>query len=162
MKTRATVGAIVLLLSMASPSAAARLAGSIINTGDGDTLRANLNGKPTTIRLGYIDAPEKKQRYGATSAARLAGLLPRGTAIELRVMDIDRYGRTVAEIYQGGRSVNLQLVQEGAAVAYREYLSKCDKPAFLQAEAAAKSSRLGVWGQLPICLPKDFRKKKCQ
>ena len=162
MKTRATIGAIVLFLSMASPSAAARLSGRIVNTGDGDTLRANLNGKLTTIRLGCIDAPEKKQQYGATSAARLAGLLPRGTAIELRVMDLDRYGRTVGEIYVGGRSVNLQLVQEGAAVAYREYLQKCDKPAFLQAEAAAKSSRLGVWGQSPICLPKDFRKKKCQ
>ena len=162
MKTRATIGAIVLFLSMASPSAAARLAGRIINTGDGDTLRANLNGTPTTIRLGCIDAPEKKQRYGATASSRLAELLPRGTAIELRVMEIDRYGRTVAEIYQGGRSVNLQLVQEGAAVAYREYLKKCDKPAFLQAEAAAKSSRLGVWSQTPICLPKDFRKKKCQ
>ena len=77
-------------------------------------------------------------------------------------MEIDRYGRTVAEIYQGGRSVNLQLVKEGAAVAYREYLNKCDKLAFMQAEASAKSSRLGVWGQSPICLPKDFRKKKCQ
>ena len=162
MKIRATMGAILLFLSMASPSAAARLAGRIINTGDGDTLRANLNGKPTTIRLGCIDAPEKKQQYGATSAARLAGLLPRGTAIELRVMDLDRYGRTVGEIYVGGRSVNLQLVQEGAAVAYREYLKKCDKPAFLQAEAAAKSSRLGFWSQTQICLPKDFRKKKCQ
>ena len=162
MKTRVTIGAIVLFLSMASPSAAARLAGRIINTGDGDTLRANLNGTPTTIRLGCIDAPEKKQRYGATASSRLAELLPRGTAIELRVMEIDRYGRTVAEIYQGGRSVNLQLVQEGAAVAYHEYLKKCDKPAFLQAEAAAKSSRLGVWSQTPICLPKDFRKKKCQ
>ena len=77
-------------------------------------------------------------------------------------MDLDRYGRTVGEIYVGGRSVNLQLVQEGAAVAYHEYLQKCDKPAFLQAEAAAKSFRLGVWSQAPICLPKDFRKKKCQ
>ena len=162
MKIRAIMGAIILFLSIASPSAAARLAGSIISTGDGDTLRANLNGTPTTIRLGCIDAPEKRQRYGATSAARLAGLLPRGTAIELRVMDIDRYGRTVGEIYQGGRSVNLKLVQAGAAVAYREYLKKCDKPAFLQAEAAAKSARLGVWSQVPICLPKDFRKKKCQ
>ena len=162
MKIRAAMGAIVLFLSIASPSAAARLAGSIISTGDGDTLRANLNGTPTTIRLGCIDAPEKRQRYGATSAARLAGLLPRGTAIELRVMDLDRYGRTVGEIYVGGRSVNLQLVQEGAAVAYREYLKKCDKPAFLQAEAAAKSSRLGFWSQTQICLPKDFRKKKCQ
>ena len=116
MKTRATIGAIVLFLSMASPSAAARLSGRIVNTGDGDTLRANLNGKLTTIRLGCVDAPEKKQQYGATSAARLAGLLPRGTAIELRVMDLDRYGRTVGEIYVGGRSVNLQLVRDRKSV----------------------------------------------
>ena len=161
-KVKATIGAIALLLSIAPQSIAAMVPARIISTGDGDTLRANLNGVPTTIRLGCIDAPEKRQRYGTESASRLAGLLPRGTAIELRVMERDRYGRTVAEIYQGGRSINLQLIQEGAAVAYREYLSKCDKPAFLKAESAAKSSRLGVWGQSPICLPKDFRKKKCQ
>jgi micrococcal nuclease len=152
---------IAIILAMALP-ATTQPTGTIISTGDGDTLRATINGNPTTIRLGCIDAPEKKQRYGATSAARLAELLPRGTAIELRVMETDRYGRTVAEVYRDGRSINLQLVQEGAAVVYREYLRKCDRAAFLSAETTAKISHSGLWGQSPICLPKDFRKKKCQ
>ena len=161
-KVKATIGAIALLLSIAPQSMATMVPGTIVSTGDGDTLRANINGTHTTIRLLSIDAPEKRQRYGTESSARLATLLPRDTAIELRVMERDRYGRTVAEIFQGGRSINLQLVQEGAAVAYREYLGKCDKAAFLKAESTAKSSRLGVWGQRGFCLPKDFRKKKCK
>lgn len=162
MKQIISIAIVLTAIAHSTMATAMNIKGTIVNTGDGDTLRANINGKTTTIRLGCIDAPEKKQRYGATASARLASLLPRGTAIEVRVMETDRYGRTVGEVYQGGQSVNLQLVQEGSAVAYREYLAKCDKPAFLKAEASAKSARLGVWGQSPICLPKDFRKKKCQ
>jgi len=37
------------------------------------------------------------------------------------------------------------MVQSGQALAYRKYLAACDSAPFLNAEAHAKQSRLGVW-----------------
>jgi endonuclease YncB( thermonuclease family) len=37
------------------------------------------------------------------------------------------------------------MVQSGQALAYRKYLALCDGGPFLNAEAQAKQSRLGVW-----------------
>lgn len=129
-------------------------AAQVISTGDGDGLRAQVNGQPLTIRLACIDAPETAQPHGQ-AAARLRALLPRDTAINVRVVDTDRYGRTVAEVYRAGQSVNLQLVAEGHAVVYRDYLSGCreTEAAFLAAEDQARSRRLAFWSQAqPIML----------
>jgi endonuclease YncB( thermonuclease family) len=57
----------------------------------------------------------------------------------------DRYGRTVAEILRGGTNMNLELVRRGDAFLYREYLSGCDRNAFLSAEKQAEAARRGVW-----------------
>jgi micrococcal nuclease len=115
-------------------------AGTVISTGDGDTLRVQVNGKPITVRLACIDAPESTQAGGKEAAARLSQFLPKNQSVQLRVVELDRYGRTVAEIFKGGQSVNLQMVQEGRAVVYRQYLNACasTQGRYLQAEAKAK------------------------
>jgi endonuclease YncB( thermonuclease family) len=114
--------------------------------GDGDTLRVVEGSKRLTIRLACIDAPEMAQPpYGAAARQRLQELAPVGSAVSLRVVKNDRYGRTVAEVLRNGRSVDLALVRSGAAFAYRQYLSECDQAAYLGAEATAQRQRLGVW-----------------
>jgi hypothetical protein len=50
-----------------------------------------------------------------------------------------------SRVFRNGRSVNLAMVQSGQALAYRKYLAACDGAPFLNAEAHAKQSRLGVW-----------------
>jgi hypothetical protein len=50
----------------------------------------------------------------------------------------------------GGRSdqrgtINLAMVQSGQAFVYRQYLSQCDRVAYLAAELQAQAKRLGVW-----------------
>jgi micrococcal nuclease len=92
----------------------------VISTGDGDTLRVRVDGQPVTVRLACVDAPETNQPYGAEAANRLQSLLPAGTLVEMRVVDTDRYGRTVAEIFKNRQSVGLQLVAEGYAVVYQD------------------------------------------
>jgi micrococcal nuclease len=77
--------------------------------GDGDTLRAQVAGEPITVRPACIDAPESAQPQGQQTVDRLQNLLPRDRSVGLRTVDTDRYGRTVAEVYQEGRSVNLLL-----------------------------------------------------
>jgi micrococcal nuclease len=135
----------------------------VVSVGDGDTLRARLQGKIITIRLGCIDAPETAQTpWGKQSANRLQQLLPAGQAIQVREIERDRYGRTVAEIYLGNQSVNLTMVKEGQAVVYPQYLSGCSetKEQYLQTEAQAKAQRLGFWNQANPVMPWDYRAGK--
>ncbi len=87
-------------------------------------------------------------------------MLPAGKAVQVREITRDRYGRTVAELYVGKQSINLQMVKEGQAVVYRQYLKGCaaTKDQYLQAEAQARQKRLGFWNQkLPI-MPWDYRR----
>jgi endonuclease YncB( thermonuclease family) len=128
--------------------------------GDGDTLRVVDGSKRLTIRMACIDAPETAQRpYGGASRQRLQELAPVGSVVTLRPQTIDRYGRTVAEVFRGGQNTNLAMVSSGAAFAYRKYLAACDGPAYLGAEAAAQRQRVGVWA-VPggIQRPWDWRK----
>jgi micrococcal nuclease len=137
-------------------------AATIVSTGDGDTLRVRDSGDAVTVRLACIDAPESDQSGGQAAATRLKALLPTGQEVRLRKVDTDRYGRTVAELYSNGESVNLTLVREGVVVVYRQYLDGCadSRDQYLQAEQTAKSSKLGVWGQQNFVMPWDWRRNK--
>lgn len=146
-----------------SPADVDRIQATVVSVGDGDTLRATAQGEKLTIRTGCIDAPETAQTpYGPQASNRLKELLPVGQSITLRKIDTDRYGRTVAEVYRGGKSVNLQMVERGSAVVYRQYLDGCaaTRDQYLQAEAQAKAQGLGFWGQEKPILPWDFRRGK--
>jgi micrococcal nuclease len=135
----------------------------VVSTGDGDTLRLRQGGKTITVRLGCIDAPESTQApWGAQSANRLKQLLPAGQAVQVREIERDRYGRTVAELYLGNQSVNLRMVKEGQAVVYTQYLSGCanTQDQYLAAEAQAKAQRLGFWNQTNPVMPWDYRRGK--
>ncbi len=110
---------------------------------DGDTLTASCPGGEVTVRVFGIDAPEMKQEpWGDRSREALRGLLPRFGSIELRVMDRDRYDRTVARVVVGERDVGLEMVRQGRAVVYEQYN---DSPVYRQAQAEAKQARRGIW-----------------
>jgi micrococcal nuclease len=171
--------AVFTLLISSIPTNAQTTAGKVISVGDGDTIRVEfattkpannpntdilqISYAPATVRLGCIDAPELKQQpWGTKSRDRLKQLLPVGKTVQIREITKDRYGRMVAEVYLGKQSINLQLVQEGAAVIYRQYFNGCAATAkqFEQAEAAAKKKKLGFWNQANPVMPWDFRKGK--
>ena len=134
--------ALSLALLLTLPAQAA----TVLSVGDGDTLRVDDRGKRLTIRLACIDAPEMAQGpYGEQSRALLTSLPPIGSEVSLKVVDTDRYGRSVAEISRGGQNLNLRMLRRGQAFAYRQYLSNCDSTAYLGAERGAEVDRLGVW-----------------
>ena len=121
-------------------------AAQVISVGDGDTLTVMDAGLRVTIRLACIDAPETAQKpWGIEARAALQALTPVGSTVSLRGSTKDRYGRTVAEVIRGVSNVNLALVREGRAFVYRQYLSGCDRSAYLGAEGQAEKSRRGVW-----------------
>jgi len=132
---------------------------TVLSIGDGDTIRVRQAGKALTVRLACIDAPENSQTpYGLKSRQHLQQRLPIGNEVSLNIKTTDRYGRSVAEVFSGV-NINLALVEDGQAFAYRQYLRGCDAKAYLEAEERASRARLGVW-QVPggITRPWDFRR----
>ncbi len=147
-----------LLLLLAGPVGAA----TVLSVGDGDTIRVRDRGRRITIRLACIDAPETAQRpFGAASRRQLQELAPVGSEVALQTQTTDRFGRTVAEVFAGGRNLNLQMVRSGQAFAYRKYLGACDRDAYLGAERQAEGAGVGVWA-VPggIERPWEFRKNR--
>jgi micrococcal nuclease len=155
---------VLLLTSLFPLSAKAQtLSGHIVSVGDGDTLRVATGAKTITVRLACVDAPETAQvPYGKVAAVRLKQLLPAGQQVTLKLVDTDRYGRSVAKVYKGDLSINLALVQEGQAVVYRQYLNGCPelRERLIKAEANAKGRKIGFWNQAKPVLPADFRRGK--
>ncbi|MEX0267529.1 thermonuclease family protein [Leptolyngbyaceae cyanobacterium UHCC 1019] len=134
----------------------------VMSVGDGDTLKVQDRQTQITVRLACVDAPERAQApWGSIASERLKQLLPIGQVVQLRKVDRDRYGRTVAEVYVKEQSINLQMVQEGMAVIYPQYFQNCAATSaqYRQAEAIAKQQGSGVWNPnnpLPI-MPWQFR-----
>ena len=94
------------------------------------------------------------------STAKLKGLLPIGQQVRIREVEKDKYNRTVGEVFVGNHSINLTLVQAGAAVVYRQYLKGCagSENQYLSAEQQARSQRIGFWNQANPVMPWDFRR----
>jgi micrococcal nuclease len=113
---------------------------------DGDTLTASCPSGEVKVRVFGIDTPEMGQEpWGDRSKEALRSLLPRRDSIRLRVMDQDRYGRTVAQVFAGERDLGLEMVRQGRAVVYEQYNNS---PAYQQAEAEARQARRGFWEKL--------------
>ncbi|MFN7677378.1 MAG: thermonuclease family protein [Cyanobacteriota bacterium] len=127
----------------AAPAAHGRA--TVLSIGDGDTLRVSQTGETVTIRLACIDAPELAQSpWGQHSRAYLTQRLPIGRDITILPHTIDRYGRTVAEVISD-ININIAMVEDGQAFAYRRHLAGCDAREYLQAEYRASRHRHGVW-----------------
>ncbi|NCF34381.1 MAG: hypothetical protein GWP50_12550 [Proteobacteria bacterium] len=76
---------------------------------------------------------------------------------EIRIVDTDRYGRSVATPWVDGENINRKLVAEGHAWVYRRYLR--DR-ALSGLEASAKASGLGLWSNEEAIEPKIWRQQR--
>lgn len=75
---------------------------------DGDILTVLIDPQPIKIRLAEIDTPERGQPW-ANRAKKALSTKVFGPVVELQVVDTDRYGRTVAEVYSDGRDREAQV-----------------------------------------------------
>ncbi|WP_338429344.1 thermonuclease family protein [Synechococcus elongatus] len=126
---------------------------------DGDSVAVEINGDRIRVRLACIDAPELAQDPVGTAARdRLKQLLPSGSVVRLRTIAEDRYGRTVAEVFYQEQNLNLQLVREGYAVVYRQFLEGCDRDAYFSVELEARQKKLGLWQSSEPVMPWNFRR----
>ncbi|GGZ91446.1 hypothetical protein DC083_01725 [Ignatzschineria ureiclastica] len=115
---------------------------------DGDTVIANCppnNREQLRIRVWGIDAPEMKQEnWGEASKSYLIMLLSQADhdIIEIKVRDIDHYGRYVGQLFLNNLDLGLELVKNGEAVVYKQYNNEAN---YLQAQESAQKQKLGIW-----------------
>lgn len=134
-----------------------RTACYVVGISDGDTLTClTQTQEKIRVRLHQIDAPEKSQDFGNVAKQALSNKVFNKN-VELKIADIDRYGRTVAEIYLNNQNINKQMVAEGMAWAYREYLTDQD---YARLESVAKENRVGLWSMSNPIYPSQFRKNQ--
>ncbi len=114
------------------------------------------------VRLYGIDAPETNkpnkpgQPYGDISKRTLMYKIM-GRRVTAEIMDIDQYKRAVAVIRYEGKDINREMVSEGMAWAYRQYLSGAYASEYIDAESLARSRRAGLWQESNPRPPWEFR-----
>ena len=151
------------LAILAGPLLAAEYAGRVVAISDGDSLTLlvpdGASYQQVKVRLGEIDTPESRQPYGQRAKQALSDLAF-GQQARVVVQDTDRYGRKVSRVYVGAVDVNAEMIRQGAAWVYRQYLKD---QSLLTLEAEAKAARRGLWGlpEAERCPPWDWRKKAC-
>jgi endonuclease YncB( thermonuclease family) len=124
---------------------------------DGDTLE--IAGK--RIRLHGADAPESSQagkdrqgneyRCGQRAALALADQIGSGP-VSCEARDTDRYGRIVAVCSQRGIDLNAWMVEQGHALAYRQYSTD-----YVPQEEAARAAKRGIWSG-SFTPPSEYRR----
>jgi len=161
-------------ISVPTSHAAIRtVSGTITKVTDGDTVHLTTPEQTILkVRLYGIDAPETDkinnktgqisklgQPFGEESMNALTNKIM-GKKVKVDILDIDkRYRRMVGMIYLNDRNINLEMVREGYAEAFIEYLKEPYRSEFLKVEKEARSAKKGIWS-LPTCeRPRDFRKR---
>jgi endonuclease YncB( thermonuclease family) len=132
---------------------------------DGDRLRVRSpKGEVFKIRFACVDAPELKQRLGEESRNHLRSIINRGNnKVRVQPITTDRYGGTVAQLWNGSDLIQSQMAIAGMAYGYEQYKKDCPNwPAIELTQAQAQEAKVGVWkfqggGQRPWYYRKSNR-----
>ena len=147
--------------------------GIVSEVTDGDTIKLETKeGTKLKIRLYGLDAPESPkfnrktgriskpgQAFGKEAGDVLVSKIL-GKKVKVDVLGIDRYDRMVSIVWLGDRNINLEMVREGMAEAYKEYLRGPLKAQFLKAETEARIAKRGIWSLNEYERPSEFRKSQ--
>lgn len=155
-ETRAGIYLVSFLLCLLSPrwAAAVDFSGEVVGVYDGDILTVLHDGVGKRIRLKGIDAPEKDQAFG-WRARNVTSELAFGKTVRVVPHEVDKYGRTAAEvILPDGRVLNELLIQAGMAWWNRK---DSDSHILQDLEAEARKERQGLWADSHPIPPWEWR-----
>ncbi|SDK74985.1 micrococcal nuclease [Microbulbifer yueqingensis] len=120
------------------------LSAEVIRIVDGDTIHIQgADKQPIKIRLAGIDCPERDQPWGDTATRALSRLVT-GQVVDIAVVDIDRYGRTVGRVFLRDQNINRVMVKAGNCWAYTRYVRDSK---LLELEKEAQLANRGLWSQ---------------
>ncbi|MCE1160887.1 MAG: thermonuclease family protein [Burkholderiales bacterium] len=145
------------LILLALVSCAVHAQPRVVGITDGDTLTV-LNDDKTTIkvRLSAIDAPEMRQPFGMQSKKALSDICF-NKPVRLEVVDIDRYGRTVADVYCSGVNAGRTMVAIGMAWVYDKYAKAVKYQSYYADQSQAQRLRIGLWREPNQTPPWEWR-----
>ncbi len=133
----------------------------VVKVTDGDTVNVLDQIKALfKIRLGGIDAPERKQSFGKKSKENLSFMIA-GKNVEVEYDKRDRYGRIIGKLIKDGQDINLLQIKDGYAWHYKYYekdQSSLDRMLYSPAEIEAREKTIGLWSA-PAVPPWEYRKK---
>ncbi len=115
--------------------------GPLLRVKDGDSLVVKVQGVALDVRLAGIDAPELEQPYGREAKQALVSLAS-GRQLVVEPLDTDRYGRTVAHVWNGEVQLNTEMVKRGGAWFYSEFARNDE---LYDVEQEARSAERGLW-----------------
>jgi endonuclease YncB( thermonuclease family) len=162
---------VLMLVSIAAPTADAHhvsdylepsttVPAKLYSVIDGDTVVLYTQGVRLACRLAMIDAPENKQPLHKEAAKALKKKL-KGREILIDVIHLEMDANIAIVIARvGDRNINLEMVREGWAETYKEFLRPPYMDDLLLAEKSAKESGKGIWGQEGYVSPVDFRQQE--
>jgi micrococcal nuclease len=127
---------------------------------DGDTVRVRpvAGGKPVSIRIQGIDAPEICQPGGALARDALMRRLL-GKRVAVHGQYHDDYGRLLARVVFSGEDAGKWMVTNGMAWSYR---SRGNAGPYARAEKRAQAAKLGLFASTkgaPPVYPALYRKQ---
>lgn len=152
---------IFFLCLLAWPSTSSAWEGIVLHVYDGDTLTVGPAGAvdvPVCIRLYGIDAPEMNQDGGKASRDALQKMLPKGSAVHVIPLDVDRYGRVVGLIIRDGMTANARMVEMGHAWVYKQYCRARFCRRWLKTAKTARAEGRGLWADENPIQPRVWRK----
>lgn len=150
------------------------LTGKVVGVLDGDTIRVLDSGnREHLVRIGGIDAPERGQAFAQRSRQHLSWLVF-DRDVEVFPRKHDRYRRIVGKLMVAApdclrpdcaKTLDAGLAQVAAGFAwwYRHYAkeqSADDAIRYRDAEADARTRRLGLWADAEPLAPWDWRKQQ--
>ena len=109
----------VLFINMAL--AGDTISGKVVSIADGDTVTVlDSNKTQHKIRLYGVDCPESHQDYG-NRAKKFTSDMVFAKQVSVKIMDTDRYDRSVGLVNVGSISLNEELLKSGYAWHYSQY-----------------------------------------
>lgn len=146
--------------------------GTITKVSDGDTIQLTTPEQTKLkVRLYGIDAPETPkinrqngqvhqpgQPYGVEAQKALKDKIM-GKHVKLEILDIDKYRCMVGMVWLNDRNINLEMVREGYAEAFIEYLKPPYCAEFLEVERKTRGVRLSVLSLPDYERPREFQKR---
>lgn len=136
---------------------------TVIRVVDGDTVEATDGNIKFKVRIAGMDAPEHDQDFGKVAKSAISDLiLNKQITLQPIAGGLDRYGRTLGQVFVNGNDVSLTMIQKGMATYYRPTCEdfpaastkyNYDPRSYVEAEGQAKKSKLYIWSVKDFELP---------
>lgn len=128
----------------------------VVEVIDGDSFTCILDKKEVAIRLYGIDAPENGQTFSVKSKDYLKLILDRKN-VQIKIVENDGYGKSVALVYADKINVNETLVKNGAAWVCPQYCKLIFCKEWNNYQQIAKALKMSLWEERDPVPPWEYR-----